>query len=85
MVSFQCEVSCPFLVPVLCAGRVELTLGYKNCGDVLTKKKLDSHRGHCRGASFSCLDCMVHFQGTEYRSHTVRLAGVALLQAAVLP
>ncbi|EEP79691.1 predicted protein [Uncinocarpus reesii 1704] len=40
------------------------------CGDVFTKKKLDPHRGQCRGASFSCLDCMVHFQGTEYRSHT---------------
>lgn len=26
----------------------------------------------CRGASFTCLDCMVHFWGTEYRSHTVR-------------
>ncbi|KAF3491421.1 uncharacterized protein GIQ15_00938 [Arthroderma uncinatum] len=42
----------------------------EGCGDVLTKKKLDPHRGQCHGASFSCLDCMVHFQGTEYRSHT---------------
>lgn len=33
-------------------------------------QKLDPHRNQCRGASFSCLDCMVHFQGTEYRSHT---------------
>ncbi|KAF2725484.1 hypothetical protein K431DRAFT_299832 [Polychaeton citri CBS 116435] len=41
-----------------------------NCGDVLTKKKLDGHRNQCRGASFTCLDCMVHFRGTEYRSHT---------------
>ncbi|WEW56785.1 hypothetical protein PRK78_002239 [Emydomyces testavorans] len=40
------------------------------CGDVFTKKKLDPHRSQCRGATFSCLDCMVHFQGTEYRSHT---------------
>jgi len=42
----------------------------ENCGDVLTKKKLDPHRNQCRGASYTCLDCMVHFQGTEYRSHT---------------
>ncbi|KAL2861031.1 LYAR-type C2HC zinc finger protein [Aspergillus lucknowensis] len=40
------------------------------CGDVLTKKKLDPHRNQCRGASFTCIDCMVHFQGTSYRSHT---------------
>ncbi|KAL1979917.1 hypothetical protein VTN96DRAFT_4983 [Rasamsonia emersonii] len=40
------------------------------CGDVLTKKKLDPHRGRCRGASFTCIDCMVHFQGTDYRAHT---------------
>ncbi|EPE06768.1 lyar-type c2hc zinc finger protein [Ophiostoma piceae UAMH 11346] len=42
----------------------------ENCGDVLTKKKLDPHRGRCRGATFSCIDCMVHFYGTDYRSHT---------------
>ncbi|KAK2755559.1 hypothetical protein FQN54_006499 [Arachnomyces sp. PD_36] len=40
------------------------------CGDVFTKKKLDPHRNQCRGASFACLDCMTHFRGTEYRSHT---------------
>ncbi|GES57865.1 hypothetical protein ATEIFO6365_0002080000 [Aspergillus terreus] len=40
------------------------------CGDVLTKKKLDPHRNQCRGASYTCIDCMVHFQGTSYRSHT---------------
>ncbi|KAH9860562.1 hypothetical protein J1614_011893 [Plenodomus biglobosus] len=42
----------------------------ENCGDVLTKKKLDPHRNQCYGASFTCLDCMVHFPGTTYRSHT---------------
>ncbi|KAI0447739.1 hypothetical protein F4803DRAFT_179852 [Xylaria telfairii] len=42
----------------------------EECGDVLTKKKLDPHRNRCRGASFTCIDCMVHFPGTEYRSHT---------------
>ncbi|KKK14574.1 hypothetical protein ARAM_006315 [Aspergillus rambellii] len=41
-----------------------------SCGDVLTKKKLDPHRNQCRGANFTCLDCMVNFQGTQYRSHT---------------
>ncbi|KAL2023466.1 hypothetical protein VTK56DRAFT_2462 [Thermocarpiscus australiensis] len=40
------------------------------CGDVLTKKKLDPHRNRCRGATFTCIDCMVHFPGTEYRAHT---------------
>ncbi|KAL6708688.1 hypothetical protein ACN47E_002384 [Coniothyrium glycines] len=42
----------------------------ENCGDVLTKKKLDGHRNQCYGASFTCLDCMVHFPGTSYKSHT---------------
>ncbi|KAM7223136.1 hypothetical protein V8F06_001349 [Rhypophila decipiens] len=42
----------------------------EGCGDVLTKKKLDPHRNRCRGATFSCIDCMVHFPGFEYRSHT---------------
>ncbi|KAK5123861.1 hypothetical protein LTR85_002057 [Meristemomyces frigidus] len=42
----------------------------ENCGDVLTKKKLDQHRNQCRGATFTCLDCMVHFYGTDYRAHT---------------
>ncbi|KAI9842476.1 MAG: hypothetical protein M1837_007145 [Sclerophora amabilis] len=42
----------------------------ESCGDVLTKKKLDAHRNQCRSASFTCLDCMRHFQGIDYRSHT---------------
>ncbi|GAB7345311.1 hypothetical protein MBLNU457_3667t1 [Dothideomycetes sp. NU457] len=42
----------------------------EGCGDVLTKKKLDPHRNQCWGASYTCIDCMVHFQGTDYRSHT---------------
>ena len=40
------------------------------CGDVITKKSVDKHRNQCRGASFSCLDCNVHFNGTDYRAHT---------------
>ncbi|KAL5045174.1 hypothetical protein BDW71DRAFT_184361 [Aspergillus fruticulosus] len=51
------------------------------CGDVLTKKKLDPHRNQCRGASFTCIDCMVHFQGTSYRSHTVR---ITLFSSAIM-
>ncbi|EKG14602.1 Zinc finger C2H2 LYAR-type protein [Macrophomina phaseolina MS6] len=42
----------------------------EGCGDVLTKKKLDPHRNQCWGASFTCIDCMTHFQGTSYRAHT---------------
>lgn len=48
------------------------------CGDILTKKKLDPHRNQCRGASFTCIDCMVHFQGTQYRSHTVCYGFISL-------
>ncbi|KAG5931933.1 hypothetical protein E4U59_007817 [Claviceps monticola] len=40
------------------------------CGDILTKKKLDPHRNRCQGATFTCIDCMVHFSGAQYRSHT---------------
>ncbi|KAI7569231.1 hypothetical protein KC317_g3502 [Hortaea werneckii] len=43
----------------------------EGCGDVLTKKKLDSHRNQCYGASFTCLDCQTNFgYDTSYRAHT---------------
>ncbi|KOS19605.1 UPF0743 protein [Escovopsis weberi] len=42
----------------------------ETCGDILTKKKLDPHRSRCRGATFTCIDCMVYFPGFEYRAHT---------------
>ncbi|KAH7072997.1 hypothetical protein BKA63DRAFT_55366 [Paraphoma chrysanthemicola] len=42
----------------------------EGCGDVLTKKKLQGHQNQCYGASFTCLDCMTHFPGTSYKSHT---------------
>ncbi|KAG9994089.1 hypothetical protein KCU78_g18603, partial [Aureobasidium melanogenum] len=42
----------------------------EGCGDILTKKKLDPHANQCWGASFTCIDCMVHFEGTSYRAHT---------------
>ncbi|TVY43160.1 UPF0743 protein [Lachnellula occidentalis] len=55
----------------------------ESCGDVLTKKKLDPHRNQCRGASFTCLDCMVHFQGNEYRSHTSCISEAQKYQGAL--
>lgn len=55
----------------------------ENCGDVLTKKKLDAHRGRCHGASFTCLDCMVHFHGTDYRSHTSCMSEAQKYQGAL--
>ncbi|KAJ5457764.1 hypothetical protein N7475_009152 [Penicillium sp. IBT 31633x] len=53
------------------------------CGDILTKKKLDPHRNQCRGASFTCIDCMVHFYGTEYRSHTSCMSEAQKYQGAL--
>ncbi|KFY02127.1 hypothetical protein V490_00627 [Pseudogymnoascus sp. VKM F-3557] len=55
----------------------------EGCGDVLTKKKLDSHMNQCRGASFTCLDCMVHFWGTEYRGHTSCISEAQKYQGAL--
>ena len=56
---------------------------YQNCGDVLTKKKLDPHRNQCYGASFTCIDCMVHFQGTDYRAHTSCMSEAQKYQGAL--
>ncbi|KAK5164085.1 uncharacterized protein LTR77_010176 [Saxophila tyrrhenica] len=53
------------------------------CGDVLTKKSLDKHRNQCRGASFSCIDCMVHFHGTDYRSHTSCISEAQKVQGSL--
>ncbi|RAK99655.1 uncharacterized protein BO80DRAFT_358618 [Aspergillus ibericus CBS 121593] len=53
------------------------------CGDVLTKKKLDPHRNQCRGASYTCIDCMVHFYGTEYRAHTSCMSEAQKYQGAL--
>ncbi|KAF2199819.1 hypothetical protein GQ43DRAFT_101495 [Delitschia confertaspora ATCC 74209] len=55
----------------------------ENCGDVLTKKKLDPHRNRCHGASFTCIDCMVHFYGTEYRAHTSCISEAQKYQGAL--
>ncbi|CAD6502232.1 BgTH12-02471 [Blumeria graminis f. sp. triticale] len=53
------------------------------CGDVLTKKKLDAHRNQCHGASYTCLDCMVHFSGFEYRAHTSCISEAQKYQGAL--
>ncbi|KAL3478182.1 hypothetical protein BJX99DRAFT_245696 [Aspergillus californicus] len=55
----------------------------EGCGDILTKKKLDPHRNQCRGATFTCIDCMVHFQGTAYRSHTSCMTEAQKYQGAL--
>ncbi|ATY60182.1 Zinc finger domain-containing LYAR-type [Cordyceps militaris] len=55
----------------------------EECGDVLTKKKLDPHRNRCRGATFTCIDCMVHFPGTQYRAHTSCMTEAQKYQGAL--
>ncbi|KAL7909294.1 hypothetical protein GGI35DRAFT_376634 [Trichoderma velutinum] len=55
----------------------------EECGDVLTKKKLDPHRSRCRGATFTCIDCMVYFPGVEYRSHTTCMTEEQKYQGAL--
>ncbi|QDS67649.1 hypothetical protein FKW77_004695 [Venturia effusa] len=53
------------------------------CNDVLTKKKLDQHRNQCRGCTFTCLDCSVHFQGLDYRAHTSCISEAQKYQGAL--
>ncbi|KAF2422585.1 hypothetical protein EJ08DRAFT_640730 [Tothia fuscella] len=53
------------------------------CGDVLTKKKLDPHRNQCRGAQYTCLDCMVDFHGVDYRTHTSCISEAQKYQGAL--
>lgn len=53
------------------------------CGDIITKKGLDKHRNQCRGASFSCIDCGVHFQGTEYKNHTSCISEAQKVQGSM--
>ncbi|KAI1000435.1 hypothetical protein K3495_g7759 [Podosphaera aphanis] len=55
----------------------------EGCGDILTKKKLDSHKNQCYGASFTCLDCMVNFPAFEYRSHTSCITEAQKYQGAL--
>lgn len=40
------------------------------CGDVVTKPKLDKHRGMCN-KSFDCIDCSKRFETpADYKGHT---------------
>ncbi|TID27460.1 Zinc finger C2H2 LYAR-type protein [Venturia nashicola] len=55
----------------------------ESCNDVLTKKKLDQHRNQCRGCTFTCLDCSVHFQGVDYRAHTSCISEAQKYQGAL--
>ncbi|TQV99813.1 hypothetical protein V2A60_005249 [Cordyceps javanica] len=55
----------------------------EECGDVLTKKKLDPHRNRCHGATFTCIDCMVYFPGVQYRSHTSCMTEAQKYQGAL--
>lgn len=41
----------------------------QGCGDILTKKKLDSHRNQC-WAPFTCIDCLTTFHNGDHKSHT---------------
>ncbi|ORY78033.1 hypothetical protein BCR35DRAFT_305192 [Leucosporidium creatinivorum] len=41
----------------------------ETCNDTLKKPKLDQHAQRC-WAVYTCIDCNVTFQGTDYRSHT---------------
>lgn len=40
------------------------------CNDTVLKKKLDQHSQRCGSAYYTCIDCSVTFNGTEYRQHT---------------
>ncbi|KAI9885641.1 MAG: Mcm2-7 hexameric complex component [Watsoniomyces obsoletus] len=55
----------------------------ESCNDVLPKKRLDAHIQSCWNASFTCLDCMQHFMGTEYRAHTSCISEAQKYQGAL--
>lgn len=41
------------------------------CQETLKKRKVEVHRGHCRGAYIvSCVDCSIRFEGDQYKAHT---------------
>lgn len=55
------------------------------CNDTIKKPKLDAHKGKCRGAYFTCLDCNTTFNGGEYKSHTVCPLSSSLLLTSFPP
>lgn len=52
------------------AHRIMVSFSCEVCNDTVLKKKLDAHKQRCPGAVFTCIDCSVTFQGTDYRTHT---------------
>ncbi|KAF9923602.1 hypothetical protein FBU30_006378 [Linnemannia zychae] len=53
------------------------------CQETIKKPKLDQHFNRCPYAQFSCIDCSVSFQGTEYRSHTSCISEAEKYQKAL--
>jgi cell growth-regulating nucleolar protein len=52
------------------------------CQDTVKKPKLDQHANSC-GGPFSCVDCSVSFQGTDYRAHTSCISEAEKYQKAL--
>ncbi|KAG0315530.1 hypothetical protein BG000_005149, partial [Podila horticola] len=53
------------------------------CQETVKKPKLDQHFNRCPYAQFSCIDCSVSFQGTEYRGHTSCISEAEKYQKAL--
>ncbi|KAI8908962.1 hypothetical protein EDD86DRAFT_181543, partial [Gorgonomyces haynaldii] len=53
------------------------------CQETIKKPKLDQHKGRCRQAQFTCVDCSVTFQGTEYRQHSQCISEAEKYQKAL--
>ncbi|KAI5848728.1 LYAR-type C2HC zinc finger-domain-containing protein, partial [Morchella snyderi] len=53
------------------------------CNDVIKKPKLDSHRGQCRGAYFTCIDCNTTFSGNDHKTHTSCISEAQKYQGAL--
>ncbi|KAI9103279.1 hypothetical protein DFS34DRAFT_608119 [Phlyctochytrium arcticum] len=54
-----------------------------SCQETLKKPKLDQHKGRCRQAQFTCIDCSTTFQGFDYRSHTSCISEAEKYQGAL--
>ncbi|TPX56951.1 hypothetical protein PhCBS80983_g04165 [Powellomyces hirtus] len=55
----------------------------ESCQETLKKAKLDQHTYRCHYAQFSCIDCSVTFQGTDYRAHTSCISEAEKYQGAL--
>ena len=89
MVSFSCEVCCSSvhfkdgLERATVRLLTTLRLRSQACGEIYAKKKLDQHARQCRGATFTCLDCMRWFPGSTYREHTSCISEAQKYQGAL--